>query len=362
MASLEQRAESFRTEQVKGNPKSISFVQASEIELKPIKWLVKDYFESHAITFLYGDTEAFKTFICLDIACAIATGEDWIPDCPTKQGLVLYICGEGRNGIRRRLEAWSKHNKQPIPENLLISDMSTDLSDTDAISDLVGAIESLGTKPAVVIVDTFARNYTDGGENANDDIGKFYSVVEATLVKTYDCSVIVTHHPGKDTSKGMRGGASLKQNADAVYKVKREDSGEQMFTVMKPEKMKDAERPKDVMFEAIKYPIGISDSFGGESSSLAMDFVNDAERQMITEEDEKDSAAIAANSRKRLLREILDDGSLNQVDYAARAKVTQTSVSRHQNWLRKKHYLKGSSRRLEVTPSGQKWCNPSGRF
>ena len=150
---------------------NIRSVKASEIELKPIKWQVKDYFESHAITFLYGDTEAFKTFICLDIACAIATGEDWIPDCPTEQGLVLYICGEGRNGIRRRLEAWAKHNNKPIPENLLISDMSTDLSDTNAISDLVGAIESLGTKPAVVIVDTFARNYTDGGENGKGGAG-----------------------------------------------------------------------------------------------------------------------------------------------------------------------------------------------
>ena len=364
MANLERLAQDYR-QQLNGKnepPKSISFVQASEIDLKPIKWLVRGYFESHAITFLYGDTEAFKTFICLDIACAIATGSEWIPNCEVVQGMVLYICGEGRNGIRRRLEAWSKHNNKSVPENLLISDMSTDLSDDLAIADLVGAIESLVTKPAVVIVDTFARNYTDGGENANDDIGKFYSVVEATLVKTYDCSVIVTHHPGKDVAKGMRGGASLKQNADAVYKVKREDSGEQMFTVMKPEKMKDAERPKDVMFEAVKYPIGISDSFGSESSSLAMDFVTAAERQMIAEADEKDGAAIAANSRKRLLREILGDGSLNQVDYAARAKVAQSSVSKHQKWLREKRYLKGSTGRLEVTPSGKHWCNLSGQF
>jgi hypothetical protein len=349
------------TDHGKGTVKCISFTPADEIEIRPPEWLIHRYFERHGITFLYGDTEAFKTFICLDIACAVATGEDWIPGCPVEQGLVLYICGEGKNGIARRLAAWSKQNSRQVPHNLLISDMSTDLGDTKAVAALTVAIDAIPVKPSLIIVDTFARNYS-GAENENVDIGKFYAMVEANLVKPYDCSVIVTHHPGKDVSKGARGGASLKQNSDAMYMVKREDSGDQMFTVMKAEKMKDAERPKDVMFEAIKVQLDLVDSFGGESSSLAMDFVNDAGRYLIDEANSKDAAGQAEQERKHLLRLIVEDGSLVQKDYAARLQSCTKTVSRYIVKLRKDRFLSGSTGKLKVSVKGRVWCNAAENF
>jgi hypothetical protein len=349
------------TDHGKGTVKCISFTPADGIEIRPPEWLIHRYFERHSITFLYGDTEAFKTFICLDIACAVATGEEWIPSCGVEQGLVLYICGEGKNGIARRLAAWSKQNSRPVPHNLLISDMSTDLGNEGSIAALTVAIDAMPVKPSLVIVDTFARNYS-GAENENVDISKFYASVEANLVKPYDATVLITHHPGKDVTKGARGGASLKQNADAMYMVKREDSGEQMFTVMKNEKMKDAEPPKDVMFEVIKYGLGIKDSFGKETTSLALDFVNDTERQMIAEAEQKDVASMAESARKKLLRVIAEDGTLIQVDYAARSGINRSSIVRYMKRLRKDHYLSGKTGNLKVSPKGMMWCKAEGSF
>jgi hypothetical protein len=307
-----------------------------------------------AITFLHGDTEAFKTFLCLNIGTAVAAGTEWIPGHRTVQGRVLYICGEGYQGIRRRLEAWSLHTKKPIPDELYVSDMSTDLGNTDKIADLVEAIDEMEVKPSLIIVDTFARNF-GSGESNNDDIGVFYSNVEHNLVKRFGCSVLVTHHPGKDSRKGMRGGASLKQNADAVFLVNRSVVG--MRTTMTPEKMKDAPRPKPVMFKAIKVDLKIQDSFGGESSSLVLEAVDDQTRIILSSTEKKNTADKADSDRKKLLTFIDKDGSLTQQAYAVQCSfASQQVVSSHITWLRKQKYLTGTAKKLKVTKKGKDWC------
>ena len=337
----------------------IRFTPANELDVKPIDWLVNKYFERQAITFLYGDTEAYKSFICLDLACAIATGDDWLPGIAVKQGKVLYICGEGPHGIIRRLKAWSLHNNKPIPANLLISNTSTDLGDKYKTAALVKAIDAMKEKPVLIIVDTFARNVNTASENANNDIGLFYSTVETQLVKRYNCTVLATHHPGKDTSQGMRGGASLKQNADAVYLVKR--IGGEMFTNMTSEKMKDAPRPDPVMFEAINVDLNMQDSFGGKSSSLVLEAVDDLTRMMLSLTSKQSTADKADSDRKKLLSLIAKDGSLTQKAYAEKCGFSsQQVVSGYIKWLRKNKYLNGKARKLNVTEKGKDWCAESG--
>ncbi|RLC11980.1 MAG: hypothetical protein DRI24_17965, partial [Deltaproteobacteria bacterium] len=123
-----------------------------------------------------------------------------------------------------------------------------------------------------------------------------------------------------------------------------------------------APRPKDVVFEAIKVPLGMVDSFGGESSSLAMDFVNDTERQILAEAEQKDVASMAESARKKLLRVIAEDGTLIQADYAARSDINRSSIVRYMQRLRKDHYLSGKTGNLKVSPKGMMWCKAEGSF
>ena len=337
----------------------IRFTPANELEVKPIEWLVNKYFESQAVIFLYGDTEAYKSFICIDLACAIATGGDWLPGIQVIQGKVLYICGEGYHGILRRLKAWSLHNNKPIPANLLISNTSTDLGNEHKTAALVKAIDAMKDKPALIIVDTFARNVNTASENANNDIGLFYSAVETQLIKRYKCTVLATHHPGKDGAKGMRGGASLKQNADAVFFVKRSIVG--MSTNMSSEKMKDAPRPDPVMFRAIKVDLNMQDSFGGESSSLVLEVVDDQTRNMKLLTTKDSSADKVESDRKKLLNLINQNGSLTQKEYAAQCGfASQQVVSNHIKWLHKEKYSNGKAKNLKTTQKGKNWLASEG--
>lgn len=333
----------------------IKLTSASELKMKPLAWTIHRYFESEAIVFIYGESQAFKTFLCLDIACCVALGRKWGPDCAVNQGVVAYVCGEGAGGIRRRLEAWSLHNGQSVPENLYISSCSTDLSNPLAVQDLRDELDALPAKPVLIGVDTMARNFA-GAENEATDIGKFYSMVEHNFVKQYGCSVLVTHHPGKDVSRGPRGSASIKQNSDAMFRVERHDSGDEWFTTLTAEKMKDAPLPKPVTFEAKRYMLNIHDEFGEQGSSLAMDYMDDLACQMIAVADLKDKADESAEKRKELLKLILKDNTMKQVDYAARADVSKACLSRYVARLRKDNYLKGNMGNLKVTAKGKLWA------
>ncbi|TXI80661.1 MAG: hypothetical protein E6Q39_02265, partial [Crocinitomicaceae bacterium] len=67
-------------------------------DIRPTDWLIHGFFESDSMSLLFGDPAAGKSFVAIDLAACIATGKDWHGH-KTKQGAVIYIAGEGMNGI-----------------------------------------------------------------------------------------------------------------------------------------------------------------------------------------------------------------------------------------------------------------------
>ena len=67
-------------------------------------WLIKDVMESKSIGMLFGAPASAKSFIAMDIAFCIATGIDWNGN-KTKHGNVVYLAGEGSNGLGMRFKA-----------------------------------------------------------------------------------------------------------------------------------------------------------------------------------------------------------------------------------------------------------------
>ncbi|MBK9294837.1 MAG: bifunctional DNA primase/polymerase [Oligoflexia bacterium] len=84
--------------------------------IKPIldqQFLVKDLILKETIGMIFGDSNVGKTFFALDLAVAVSLGESWFGQ-KVKKGACVYVCLEGSNGIRNRLEAIKKN------KNLLI--------------------------------------------------------------------------------------------------------------------------------------------------------------------------------------------------------------------------------------------------
>lgn len=229
-----------------------NFVAAGEMPIKPIAWLVHGYIEQDAFTVMYGPPGKGKSFVALDVSCCIATGESF--HChEVAQGPVFYIIGEGHNGIARRLRAWEIHNRVPLTSApLYISEGSTDLAHaTNAlrVADAVQQIaETTGKTPALIVIDTLARNF-GGDENSASDIGNFIRHVDNHLRHKWKATVLIVHHSGKDGDRGARGSSALKGAADAEYEVSRNDDDK--IIRLTPRKMKDAEEPPPLAFELV---------------------------------------------------------------------------------------------------------------
>lgn len=238
--------------------------------LQPIDWLVRDYFESDSIAALVGDPACGKTFVAIDLACCIASGNEWHGH-KVKRGTVFYIAGEGRNGIIRRLTAWKiRHDDSGIDERLFISSRAAHLCSAAEAAGVANAVDEMveqtGTVPQLIVVDTLARNF-GGDENGTEDMGSFVSNLDAFLREKYRATVLVVHHTGKADKTQGRGSSAFRAALDAEYSVARNDRVIQVET----KKMKDAREPDPIAFRMCSVELPVCDEEGVPATSVILD-------------------------------------------------------------------------------------------
>lgn len=233
---------------------AIQFLSACELKVKPISWLVDGYIEEDTLALVYGRPGEGKTFYALDVSCCIASNTDFHGH-DVQSGAVFYIAGEGHNGIARRLRAWATFNKRPMPPLLFVSDAPADLANATNAARVADAIELLadatGQKPALIVIDTMARNF-GGEENSATDVGHFVRNVDA-IRRRWKSTVLIVHHSGKNGDNGARGSSALRAAVDAEYEVSRNAEDKTIRVI--PRKMKDAEEPEPLAFDLVGIPI-----------------------------------------------------------------------------------------------------------
>jgi len=116
-----------------------------------------------------------------------------------KQGTVFYICGEGQQGIGRRIAAWhNAHKTKAADVPFFVSKTPTQLMDLEAIQDVRRAVDSMTKQygpPAVVHIDTLARNFGEGDENATKDMNKAISNLDLAFRKRLLPRADPSHRP-----------------------------------------------------------------------------------------------------------------------------------------------------------------------
>lgn len=246
------------------------FVDVGELidNLKPIDWLVEDYIERDSLSLVFSPPSSGKSFILVDIACCVATGTPW-HGRPVQQGPVFYIAGEGHNGMARRFAAWQKHHGVSLKgAGIYKSQRAISIYSEDAARDLYETVKEMseahGVLPAIVVIDTLARNFGEGDENSTEDMGKFISHIDTYIRGPFGCNVMTAHHSGHGMDRA-RGSSSLKAALDSEYQVVKEGSVLQFI----PTKMKDAELPPELTFRLTMVDLGEVDGKPMNSAILA---------------------------------------------------------------------------------------------
>jgi hypothetical protein len=291
-----------------------------DIKDEPVDWLIEGVIPKKAFVALYAPPASFKSFVALDIAECIATTRPFLGKEVKQQGAVLYIAGEGHGGIGARIKALKLHHDTPqgAPVYFLRRQVNLRSSQQD-IQDLAQAIDELqaiqGIQFQLIVIDTLARAFGGGNENASEDMGAFITAAGA-IQQRYDSALLVVHHAGKDATKGLRGHSSLLGAVDTELEIIRiEDAPKGILHISK---QKDGEDGQRMGFQMVTVDIGTS-ALGFESvTSLALELDGEMDvNQQRKQATPPNRAGLGHNNQlglKALHAAIKKFGTMEQVD------------------------------------------------
>ena len=227
-------------------------------------WLVKGYLSLDTLAVLFGDPGCGKSFLAIDIACHVATGRPW-RGCAVKAGKVLYIAGEGRNGLSRRFKAWFERHGEP-PRNIQVCTSPIALTDPASVAALVAEIQAMPEPPVLIVVDTVNRNFGPGDENATSDMSAAVAGLDAIRNAT-GAAMLAAHHSGHGDKSRGRGSSVLRASVDVEYAVEKFDRTVQVRCT----KAKDFDYPPPLAWTLEKQPLPWADTDGTPLDSAVLE-------------------------------------------------------------------------------------------
>jgi hypothetical protein len=234
----------------------------------PPKWIIKGVLPQADMALLIGPPASGKSFFALDLALAIATGDQW-NGRRTKQGRVAYVAAEGAGGFANRVKAALQHKElDPAKVPMMVLSAAPNFMDKAEVVEVAKAIVNQGGAD-VIFIDTYAQVTPGADENSGKDMGKALSLCRG-LHRATHALIVLLHHVGKDVSKGARGWSGLLAAADASIAIERFDSGDRMATVAK---MKDGLDGLEFGFTLNTVVLGF-DEDGDEITSCVLDHHN----------------------------------------------------------------------------------------
>jgi len=201
---------------------------AEMLRVANMQWLIDGLIPAESFGVVFGEPGCGKSFTMVDMACSVASGEQWQGIDTGDEGIVVYISAEGGNGMRFRKRAWEqKHRKAPLMRVLPMTTIMDDPKDVGQLVQVLREYKKRIKQPIkMIVVDTLNRSMM-GNENDNSDMADFVRGCEK-LQHEHKCGVVVVHHSGKDAERGARGASALKAATDFEVMVGKKDD---MITV-----------------------------------------------------------------------------------------------------------------------------------
>jgi hypothetical protein len=202
---------------------SFADVVAADITQTPA--LIDGLLDQGAMSVVYGDSNAGKTFVVMDMAFHVGAGLPYA-GMDVAQGLVVYVAAEGGQGIKKRVKALHKAYPSVQPDFVLLAspvDLRNPKADT---APLCEAVRGLGRPVALMVIDTLSRAMAGGDENSSVDMGalvKHFDVIRKACAPAH---LLIVHHTGKDKARGARGHSLLRAATDTEIEVAAPERGE----------------------------------------------------------------------------------------------------------------------------------------
>lgn len=247
-------------------PMRFQRLSAADLANAPqLRWLVRGVLPAEGLAALYGPSGSGKSFLVLDLACAVAGATNVWFSRLVASAAVTYCALEGEAGLSKRLAAWSQFHKKPVPDGLGFIAKPFDLLMPADVDELGKDIRASGGAGGMVIIDTLNRSAPGADENSSVDMGNLIAASKH-LQSMVGGLVLLVHHSGKDASKGLRGHSSLYAALDAAIEVSKTDARR----VWSVSKSKDDETGAAHAFRLDIVSIGLDDEGEGVTSCVVV--------------------------------------------------------------------------------------------
>jgi len=215
------------------------FLSIDDLTHMPVPlWSVEGLFEVNSLTMLSGPPGNYKSFLVLDWMLCCACGMKW-QGRSTTPARVLYVLGEGKASLLKRIKAWMDHH-HPTPdqsnlimENFRISFEVPQMAMKSSVDNMLSQLEAEQYHPTLIVIDTFARSFVGLDENAQKDVGLW--VEQADRLRQLGYTVIFLHHTKKNTEFGLqyRGSSAILGAMDTAMTLSKDQSGKIKLSVVK---------------------------------------------------------------------------------------------------------------------------------
>lgn len=215
-------------ETAKPEPKLLPLVYFREFEPNlDVADFVEGILTAAAMSVVYGESNAGKTFVVTDLAAHVATGQAW-RGREVEAGGVIYCALEGRHGIGNRIAAFKRqHGLEGAEVPFAVIPVALNLLDPAAdreplIRTILAAAAAMGIRVALIVIDTLSRALAGGNENDSQDMGALVATADAIRQAT-GAHILFVHHSGKDAARGARGHSLLRAATDTEIEISRPD-------------------------------------------------------------------------------------------------------------------------------------------
>lgn len=234
---------SVKTEVEVRHPNPFDPLTGSEVMNLPApEWLVDGMIQENSLVLLSGAYGAYKSFVALDLAMAVAKGGPWLNRFDSQRAArSLYCAGEGVAGLRQRYASYAK--LRGGSDDFLLVRRVPIWADLDGLAKFNEVLNKY--TPGLVVIDTFARSSAGFDENSAADIGQIVALCDDMRNLHWKPTVVLIHHLGKDAELGSRGSVALPAAVDTeiiISKGGRAADGT-FYGKLKVKKQKEGEEP-----------------------------------------------------------------------------------------------------------------------
>lgn len=248
---------------------SFNLLTPDELDaLPPLRFVVQGVLPETGLAAIYGPPASGKTFLALDLAAHIASGENsWFGRRVFKRP-VVYLALEGGRGLKNRCAAWKQANGETLSPDFLTVVDPLFLNDTRYVNALIAELVTRcgADCGAVIFIDTLSKAIPGADENSAQEIGNALHSAEL-IARSVNGLVVIVHHSGKDSQRGLRGSSVLEGNIDTTIKVSRDPArSHRSWSIGK---MKDGPDDATGAFDLDVVPLG-KDEDGTDITSCAV--------------------------------------------------------------------------------------------